>query len=179
MPNYIEESGMHFIAENAFYIEKSAPYIPLKGSGIKSVEFIRIRNHDLLFVEAKTSIANPGNPDVENLKKFNTEIEDICDKFIHSLNLFSAIMVGVKKETLPIVFDSADQLSLMLILVVKDHDLKWCKPVQQKLQRILPEYFKKIWKPVVHVINHDAAIKHGIAIEIKEPPYGSLNPNRT
>jgi hypothetical protein len=170
MPDYIEESGMRFIAENAFHIEKSYPYTKLKGSCVKSVEFIRIENRNLLLVEAKTTIANPNNPDVDNRKKFDLEIGEICDKFVHSLNLFSTIRIGVVNEKLPTAFTTDDQLSLVLILVVRNYEVKWCKPVQQKIHEILPKYFTKIWKPEVRVINYATAIKYGIAIISREDP---------
>ena len=51
MGNTISESGMEFVSDNAFYIEKSDLYTKL-GDGVRSVEFIRIKGDKLLFVEA-------------------------------------------------------------------------------------------------------------------------------
>ena len=94
------QSGMDFIADNAFHIEESEVYSKI-GEGIKSVEFIRAVDDKLVFVEAKTTFPNPDNPSVENYKRFQAEISDVCDKFIHSLNLYSSIKAGVNEE----VFD--------------------------------------------------------------------------
>jgi len=94
-------SGLAFIDENVFHIEKSPLYTQL-GNNVKTVEFIRSINKDLLFVEAKSSFPNPDGT-IPNPKKgnkigtelFDEEIADICEKFTHSLNLYSAIKVGV------------------------------------------------------------------------------------
>jgi hypothetical protein len=80
MAKIITESGMNFIANNAFHIEKSNIYTKLKDS-IKTVEFIRAKGDNLLFVEAKSSFPNPNNP--ESYTKFQSEIDDICDKFVY------------------------------------------------------------------------------------------------
>jgi hypothetical protein len=58
-----------------------------------------------MFVEAKTSLANPNNPDLKNREKFEKEISEICEKFIHSLNLYSTIKVGVGEQELTSAFD--------------------------------------------------------------------------
>ena len=90
------QSGMDFIANNSFHIEKADVYKNI-GEGVRSVEFIRAKNDMLLFVEAKLSFPNPNNPDTDNKAKFQKEIDEICEKFIHSLNLFSSIEVGVSE----------------------------------------------------------------------------------
>jgi hypothetical protein len=164
MSDYIEESGMCFIAENIFHIEKSTLYTNLKNNGIKSVEFIRINNHNLMLVEAKTTLANPNNQNANNQERFNYEIKEICEKFVHSINMFSAIRVGVTKEALLHIFSTDTHLSLELVLVIKNHELKWCRIIQQKLRNDLPDYFKKIWKPEIFVINHAAAIQRNLVL---------------
>jgi len=166
MVNDITESGMDFVSENTFQIEKSAAY-KNSGKGIRSVEFVRVKEDKLLFVEAKTKFPNPNpdpnNPSEENgeekLKRFQSEINNICDKFIHSLNLFSSVKVGVTEDTFPDDFVLPDRVSLVFVLVVKNHELNYCKPIKQKLMEILPSYLKKIWKPEVYVINHKTATK--------------------
>jgi hypothetical protein len=164
MPEPILESGINFISDNVFHIEKS-PLHTNVGKGIKSVEFIRIKDKNLLFVEAKTTFPNPDNPSHENLLRYEEEIMDICDKFIHSLNLYSSVKVGTAEEELPSVFNTQDKIQLVFILVIRNHELKWCRPVKTKLMQTLPSYLKAIWKFNVYVINHDAAIKRQIAVE--------------
>jgi len=163
MADSIIESDMKFISENAFHIEKSGLYTNL-GGGIRSVEFIRTKDEKLLFVEAKTTFPNPDNPSVENYEKFQAEINDICDKFVHSLNIYSSIKVGINEEPFADGFVSTEKVYLVFILVIKNHKPEWCKKIKPKFIAALPTYLKKIWKPEVYVINHENAIKRNLAI---------------
>jgi len=163
MVNVITESGMDFINENTFQIEKSAVY-KNSGKGIRSVEFVRVKENKLLFVEAKASLPNPDNSSKENLGEFQEQIKEICDKFIHSLNLFSSVKVGVVEETFPDDFTLPDKVSLVFLLVVRDYKFDWCKPTKEKLIATLPSYLKKIWRPTVFVINHKTATKKNLTI---------------
>jgi hypothetical protein len=52
----IIESGMQFVSENVFHIEKSQQYATLGGS-VRTVEFVRAMDDKLLFVEAKSKTA--------------------------------------------------------------------------------------------------------------------------
>lgn len=79
---FLHHSGMDFIADNAFPIEESQAYKSV--CDVKSVEFVRIKKDKLLFVEAKTSIANPEN----SPEPFREEIKKICDKYIHFAESF-------------------------------------------------------------------------------------------
>ena len=54
-------SSMEFISDDAYPIEDSWAYISLSDKGIRSVEFVRIINDKLLFIEARASIAHPDN----------------------------------------------------------------------------------------------------------------------
>ena len=163
MAKIITESGMDFIADNTFFIEKATLYLNL-GSGVRSVEFVRLMGDKLLFIEARTTFPNPNNPSVENYAKFKSEIEEICEKFIHSLNLYSSVKTGVAEDALPDNFVSPDKVFLSFILVVKNHELKWCKPIREKLKMSLPVYVKKIWKPEVFVINQDTAVERNLVM---------------
>jgi len=163
MSDDINESGMDFIADNAFWIEKSTLYKNL-GEGIKSVEFIRVKEDNLLFVEAKSSFPDPNNPVTGNLAEFNSQIVDICEKFLHSLNILSSVIVRVAKSTLPEDFILPERTSLVLILVLKNHDFKGCRRVKAKIVSSLPLYLKEIWKPAVFVINHQTAINRNLVI---------------
>ena len=163
MCDVITESEMDFISNNAFRIEKSTLYTSL-GEGIKSVEFIRIKEDNLLFIEARKSFPDPNNPESGNLTKFHSQVEDVCDKFIHSLNLFSSVKVRVAEYTLPTDFILPKKTSLVFTLVLKNHDLRGCKRIKAKISSSLPPYLKEIWKPKVFVINHQTAIKRNLAI---------------
>ena len=79
MPEVITESGMNFVADNAFHIEKSYIYAGL-GVGVKSVEFVRMIGNSLIFVEAKTSFPKPdGTPSTDDKERFRNSISDICE----------------------------------------------------------------------------------------------------
>jgi len=163
MDNVITESGMEFVAENTFYIEKSELYLGL-GEGVKSVEFIRIKERKLLFVEAKTTFPNPNNPGVENLARYHAEIDDIREKFIHSLNLLSSIEVGVAQSEFDSDFALPMKATLVFYLVIGNHKTEWCKDVEKTLMAAFPAYIMKIWKPVIYVINREIAIKRELVV---------------
>lgn len=157
MAEIITESGMNFIADNVFHIEKSDIYTKLKDS-IKTVEFIRAKDDKLLFVEAKSSFPNPGNP--ASSANFQSAIDDICDKFIHSLNLYASIAIGVTGQ-LPPDFKPAIKVSIEFILIFNNFEQRWCIPIEKALTNQLrkSECIAKIWKPTVFVINREMATK--------------------
>ena len=164
MVDVITESDMIFIPDNTFHIEDSSLYKSL-GEGIKSVEFVRIKDRDLMFVEARKSFPNPENIDAENLTKFHTQIDEISEKFLHSLNLLSSVEVGVANGNYPDDFILPDKLSLVFVFVIKDHETKWCRFIRLKLLENLPTYLKTIWRPEVFVINHQTAVNRKLAVD--------------
>ena len=101
---------------------------------------------------------------MENYKRFQEEINNICDKFIHSLNLFASIKIGVNEEIFANDFALPETLSLVFMLVIKNHESSWCRHIKSKLISTLSSYYKKIWKPEVHVLNHETAIKQNLTV---------------
>jgi hypothetical protein len=158
MADVINESGMLFAADNTFRIEKSTLYTHMS-AGIRSVEFIRIMDNTLLFIEAKTSFANPENPDDGNYANFLLSVNEICEKFIHSLNMYASVKAGVAGELLPDSFIPPEKVTLVFVLVIKNHEQDWCKGIEVKLRQALPPYLCKIWRPEVYVMNHETARK--------------------
>ncbi|MDR2615125.1 MAG: hypothetical protein LBC28_00955 [Oscillospiraceae bacterium] len=159
MGEVITESGMDFVADNTFYIEKSPLYTHING-GVRSVEFVRAMEDKLLFVEAKTSFAKPDSePSAEDRAAFRNEIDEICEKFIHSLNLYASVEVGVADKAFPDGYNPPDKVSIAFILVIKNHERTWCKRIETKLRQTLPAYLNRIWKPNVYVVNHETAKK--------------------
>jgi hypothetical protein len=152
-------SGMNFIAVNAFHIEKSPQYAVV-GENVRSVEFVRVMNNKLIFVEAKTTFANPENND----NQYKEEIDEICEKFIHSLNLYSSIVVGITDESFPNDFKPENKMSLVFIVVIKSHKSEWCRPIKMKIMSLLPSHLTAIWKPTVYVVNHQTAINKKISV---------------
>ncbi|MDR1053886.1 MAG: hypothetical protein LBL39_06885 [Planctomycetaceae bacterium] len=165
MTKTITESGMNFIADNVFHIEKSPQYTRL-GNGVKSVEFVRARGNKLIFVEAKSSFPKRDNIDNEKSARFHAEIEEIFDKFVHSLNLYSSIEVGVADIGFSDDFKPADRVSLVLLLVINGFESDWCIPIKKALQEKLhkSQYIATIWKPIIAVINDRTAAKQKLTI---------------
>ncbi len=163
MAEIITESGMDFIADNAFHIEKSNVCTKLKYN-LKTVEFVRAKDDKLLFVEAKSSFPNPDNP--ASSVKFQSEINDICDKFIHSLNLYASMAIGVN-EQLPVDFKPAPKVSLMFVLIFNNFEQKWCIPIKKALtnQLLKSKCIAKIWQPAVFVVNHETATKQNLIVK--------------
>jgi hypothetical protein len=165
MNNIIRESGMDFIADNAFHIEKSPLYKNI-GGGVKSVEFVRaMKNNKLIFVEAKTAFPNPKNPSEGSLPGFRREVDEICKKFAHSLNLYSSVEVGAAEEKFPKSYAPPSRVSLIFVLVIKNHRLEWCKRIVSKLNEVMPPYIKAIWKPKILVINQEMAEKYNLTVQ--------------
>ena len=151
-------SNMEFIPDDAYPIETSGAYINLSDKGIRSVEFVRIINDRLLFVEAKASTAHPDS----SPEPYSKQINEINEKFIHSLNLLSSIKVGITEESLPDSFHAERKLSLEFVLVIRNHEPEWCRRVKATLQQLLPEYLVKIWRPEVIVINYEKAKEYDL-----------------
>ena len=166
----VNHSGMDFIDDNVFHIEKSPEYTQL-GAGIKSVELIRSKGNKLLFIEAKSSFPNPNNPtpnpdkgNKTSSELFREEITDICDKFVHSLNLYSAIGIGVTKSGFPSAYIPSDKAPLVFVLVINNFEKNWCDEVSKALTNKLCESIciSKIWKPKVYVLNHEMAVRRNL-----------------
>jgi len=51
-----------------------------------------------------------------------------------------------------------------LVLVIREHEMKWCRLVKKKLVLLLNKstYFRKIWRPEVLVINYTVAVDFGL-----------------
>jgi hypothetical protein len=138
------------IKSNGWFISKQS---------LRSVEFVRAKGDKLLFVEARSSFANPNNIDAGNYAKFQSEVEKICEKFLHSLNMYASVEVGAAKVLFPDRFQPPTTVKLTFVLVVKDHEHGWCTPISESLVEALPIYLKKIWRPAVYVINQETAKK--------------------
>jgi hypothetical protein len=146
----ITESGMNFIAstDDTYYIEKSPAYSSV-GNGVKAVEFVRkMKDRRLWLVEAKACF-----PDENDKNKRGEWIKMICDKFLHSLNLYCAVKLNVISDSLPVAFDES---KILFVLVIKEQALGRCEKVQEVLKnRLLP--YLRIWKTNILVINYDKA----------------------
>jgi hypothetical protein len=166
MSHQIVESGIPFVAVNSFRIEQwnnehKMAYKNLR-DGIKSVEFVRRKDNALVFVEAKKTFSNENDGE----EKFDRASKEIVDKFLHSLNLYASIALGLY----PGDISETDNLSgksavVIFVLVIRDHRTDRCKEVRKKLNLLLNQhtYIRKIWRPSVYVINYSTAVKRGLA----------------
>lgn len=159
--NFPKFSGMQFIADDAFPIEDSEAYKKAKrGNGLRSVEFVRVMGGNLVFIEARSTVAHPDN----SPEAYKKEVAEICEKFIHSLNLLSAIRIGIVEEMLPDAFSDGHRLCLFFTVVIRNHEDSWCRPIKRQLENLLPGYIKQIWQPKIFVINYEIAKQMQIAV---------------
>jgi hypothetical protein len=82
------------------------------------------------------------------------------------------VKVGISHAVIPIDFVQNGKYSLKFVLVIRNFRRKWCRPIKMGITKELPPYFKKIWKPEVHVINHADAINLQLVIEAKQTTVG-------
>lgn len=164
----IYESGMRFgpfSESDIYYIEKSQLYQGISNS--KTVEFILARRENsLYFVEAKSSSPRPT---AENAVPFDVFIDEITDKFIHSLNLYYA---GILKRhevnnDIPDEFQEMEHATtnIKFLLIIKGHNIEWLPPIQEALIRKMMSY-SSIWKFQIAVINDKMAVSKGL---IRDP----------
>lgn len=163
----ITESEMDFgkfDEENLFHIEDSKIYKDL-GSGIKTVEFIlKWKKNEILFLEAKTTCPNSANKNesMEKTQKFEEYYSEITEKFIDSLQVYLAAVMGRYQDLAEIgaelrSVDSMKEIRLKFILVVKNaKDITWLAgPLAELKARLLQ--VRKIWGVEVAVLNEELA----------------------
>lgn len=163
----ITESEMNFgkfDEENLFHIENSKIYKDL-GSGIKTVEFIlKWKKNEILFLEAKTTCPNSANKNesMEKTQKFEEYYSEITEKFIDSLQVYLAAVMGRYQDLAEIgaelrSVDSMKEIRLKFILVVKNaKDITWLAgPLAELKARLLQ--VRKIWGVEVAVLNEELA----------------------
>ena len=108
----VDMSNIRFISDNTFHIEESDLYKHV-GKRVRSVEFIRVDDDKLLFIEARTTFANPANSE----DSFQTQINEVCDKFVHSINLYSSVRAGVNDVIFSDDFIPPKQTSIVFVIV--------------------------------------------------------------
>jgi len=154
--------------ERYYRIENSTVH-KLAGENIKSVEFIYYKDHDLIFLEAKSTCPHPdskGSEDKEKARKYEEYFSDITDKFVDSLNMFSALKLGK--------YDYSDQVGQLIqktsnfkrttfvfILVIGKAEEGWLSGPKAELERRLLK-INGIWKSRVLVLNASLAKRYGL-----------------
>lgn len=153
-----------FDEENLFHIEDSKIYKDL-GSGIKTVEFIlKWKKNEILFLEAKTTCPNSANKNesMKKIQKFEEYYSEITEKFMDSLQVYLAAVMGRYPDLAEIgaelrSVDSMKEIRLKFILVVKNaKDITWLAgPLAELKARLLQ--VRKIWGVEVAVLNEELA----------------------
>ena len=160
----LEESGMYFgtyAEENLFHMEKSTIYKSL-GKGVSTIEFILSRRQkDILFIEAKSSSPKP-NVQID----FDVFIDEIHDKFAHSIEVFFSLILGRKKDVekeLSETFRLINQAKadIKLILVINGHKVEWLPPIEKALHIRLKRQIRT-WRLKLTVLNNEMACEYGL-----------------
>lgn len=133
--------------------------------GVKTVEMLSFKYEKLNFIEVKSTFPNPNNK--ESSPKFEKAIQNIVDKFIHSLELYCSIVIGVRQAEIA----AQPSKGVTFLLIIREHNKEWCRKIENGIKEKLPEYLKKIWKPEVYVLNYDMAIKK--CFVVKDVPAGA------
>ena len=169
----IPESKMNFgkfDEYNLFYIESSELYKSI-GSGIKTVEFIlKYKENCIIFLEAKESCPNAANRDESREKelKFEKYYGDITEKFVDSLQIYLAAILGKYEDILEmgagLNVDSLHAVQLKFILVVKNADITWLAGPMAEIKARLRKWIK-IWGIDVIVLNEDLAAQYHLTCQ--------------
>lgn len=162
----IKESGVEFgefEEERLFRIEHSDIH-KRAGEGIKAVEFIYLtQKENVLFVEAKTSCPNSANRDesAEKNRKYEEYYSDIVDKFVDSLNMFAATVMGRNEKDHSVGKyirnkRTYTKTAVKFVLVITGAEEEWLHGPKAELEARLLR-FRKIWNADVIVLNAQMA----------------------
>ena len=165
----IIESDMKFIEfsnDQFCHIETTSLYKRFLSFGVKTVEFVLLQNRKgvnvFVFVEAKKTFPNP-----KTALSYDEGIEEIALKFIHTIELITAVLTGIHcdDENELIIFQGGLKgAKIVLTLVISNHKDEWLMPVADTLNRRLKAH-KKIWNiDKINVMNKESAIEHGLVM---------------
>jgi hypothetical protein len=166
-----EHSGMIFLCDKSytFFIEDTGFYRKnFKMNRIRTVEFIRFRNNEIQFIEAKSKI--------NHYVEFESNIKEISEKFIHSLNMLAAIFMktvllnGKGNDCLPKKINSLKTPFNITFIVIDrtEDDLEQLSQIQETITEQIPTFIKTIWKPTILVLNAELALEEKIICKIKK-----------
>lgn len=168
MAKKIRESSVDFgpfEEENLFHIEKS-PLREILGKGLKSVEFITLKEQKVIFLEAKSSFPNPHNKTSE--EEFQKYYDDIGQKLIDSFKIFLPGIMGMWEdapeigENLKSIFPIRDyKLEFILVITSEGIREEWLGSPKLELEKELIEY-RKIWNMEIKVLTQDLAKAYGL-----------------
>ena len=151
-----EESHMTFSFpdDDVYRIEKSAL---LSKVHLKATECVAWKNGKVVFVEAKSS-----SPRKQNADRFEEYINDIADKFVHSLTFYNAVRLRHPHEPLPLNIRKVDlqKAHYSFILVIHGHQMAWLPPLMDALKGKMRDVLR-LWSisdADVKVVNDETAL---------------------
>lgn len=160
-----EESNMvfSFPDENVYRIEKSPLLAEVQ---LKATECVVSMQNAILFIEAKSSSPKP-QPE----GKFDKFIDEITDKFTHSLTFYNATILRHKGENMPVHVKNVDlsEAHYSFILVIYGHKIEWLPPLMDALKSRL-RHTLKLWNipdVAVKVMNERMALDNQIIARYK------------
>ncbi len=111
----------------------------------------------MVFVEAKSS-----SPRQQNAEKFEEYVEDIADKFVHSLTFYNAVRLRHSEEELPHNIGKVDlhRAHYSFVLVIHGHPISWLPPLMDALKNKMRNALR-LWHindSDVKVINDETAL---------------------
>lgn len=174
MSKVITESEVDFgpfQEDDLFHIEESQLYQSL-GAGLKTVEFIFLRNEgkNIVLLEAKKTCPNEENKEESEEKRIKYEeyFADITQKVEDSVNVFIAAILGRypdKEELGRNFYDKVHmrfaKLTFALVITSPEAEEAWMMGPKAELERRLLR-LRKIWKLNIVVINRTTAQKRGL-----------------
>lgn len=161
----ITESGVTFgpFDENSLYVIEKSKNLPNNSKPVEFVWTVTGRN-TLVLVEAKSSFSIPTNE-----SDFNSNVKDICDKFMDSLVIIVAAYLGrldkIKNE-FPDDFANVEWniINVQFRLVIPSFSKEWLPPINDKLRTSLKHFLLSFGIPVenLKVVNRELAQKEGL-----------------
>ncbi|MDP2607760.1 MULTISPECIES: hypothetical protein [unclassified Oceanobacter] len=165
----IEESGLRFgpfNPEQIFHIEKSSFVSSrLSTNGIKICEFVYLSElGDLMLVEAKSSVPDPG--------KSKSTYEDFFWNIFEKLdNSFQILLAGYVTRDMPLNAEISAPLlavdwqeaAIRFYLVIPEVPDQYLPPMTDKLNRLFKRHHS-IWRMEIKVINARIAQSIGLLV---------------
>ena len=139
---------------------------------VKIAEFIAFyddENQVCEVIEAKSSSPNPENNEGNNKQRFNDFIDEICQKFINSFNLFLANRLERHSNDdymeMPELFRNTNfsTLGFKFVLIIKNHRITWLQHISDELKQKMKSFIKtwNIHDRNIKVINDNIAHEQG------------------
>lgn len=152
-----------FPKEDIYRIEKSAL---LSKVHLKATECVVSKNGKLVFVEAKCSTPRP-----QSEEQFEQFMNDIADKFVHSILFYNAVMLRHQEELLPANIRNVDlhTAQYSFVLIVHGHKIEWLPPLMDELKSKMSDMLR-LWNisdTTVKVINDQMALDGKLIVATK------------